>query len=137
MRELCYKARELLIEEGNVVCVDAPVTVRHDTAYAQLSSLIMLGRYAETSMANFMISWNYFEWVGMCRTLTTFLWVRLLFLSFIKCMLTQPRRLRGPWILQSRVIPPASMSQSPLSRSNNANTREPRITTDNHRLWLL
>ena len=28
MRELCYKARELLIEEGNVVTVDAPVTVR-------------------------------------------------------------------------------------------------------------
>lgn len=28
MRELCYKARELLIEEGNVVLVDAPVTVR-------------------------------------------------------------------------------------------------------------
>ena len=27
MRELCYKARELLIEEGNVVAVDAPVTV--------------------------------------------------------------------------------------------------------------
>lgn len=27
MRELCYKARELLIEEGNVVSVDAPVTV--------------------------------------------------------------------------------------------------------------
>jgi hypothetical protein len=27
VRELCYKARELLIEEGNVVGVDAPVTV--------------------------------------------------------------------------------------------------------------
>lgn len=27
VRELCYKARELLIEEGNVVAVDAPVTV--------------------------------------------------------------------------------------------------------------
>lgn len=27
MREVCYKARELLIEEGNVVSVDAPVTV--------------------------------------------------------------------------------------------------------------
>jgi hypothetical protein len=28
VRELCFKARELLIEEGNVVNVDAPVTVR-------------------------------------------------------------------------------------------------------------
>jgi hypothetical protein len=28
VRELCHKARELLIEEGNVVGVDAPVTVR-------------------------------------------------------------------------------------------------------------
>ncbi|KZF23314.1 putative serine/threonine protein phosphatase [Xylona heveae TC161] len=31
VRELCYKARELLIEEGNVVGVDAPVTVRIHT----------------------------------------------------------------------------------------------------------
>lgn len=31
VRELCYKARELLIEEGNVVGVDAPVTVREST----------------------------------------------------------------------------------------------------------
>ena len=30
VRELCYKARELLIEEGNVVGVDAPVTVREE-----------------------------------------------------------------------------------------------------------
>ena len=30
VRELCYKARELLIEEGNVVAVDAPVTVRQE-----------------------------------------------------------------------------------------------------------
>lgn len=28
VREVCYKARELLIEEGNVVGVNAPVTVR-------------------------------------------------------------------------------------------------------------
>ena len=27
VKELCHKARELLIEEGNVVGVDAPVTV--------------------------------------------------------------------------------------------------------------
>lgn len=27
VRELCHKARELLIEEGNVVTVNAPVTV--------------------------------------------------------------------------------------------------------------
>jgi len=27
VREICYKAREILIEEGNVVNVDAPVTV--------------------------------------------------------------------------------------------------------------
>lgn len=28
VREICHKARELLIEEGNVVTVTAPVTVR-------------------------------------------------------------------------------------------------------------
>ncbi len=30
VRELCHKARELLVEEGNVVTVTAPVTVRGD-----------------------------------------------------------------------------------------------------------
>ncbi|CRK21834.1 hypothetical protein BN1723_017957, partial [Verticillium longisporum] len=29
VRQLCHKARELLIEEGNVVTVTAPVTVRY------------------------------------------------------------------------------------------------------------
>ncbi len=28
VRELCHKARELLVEEGNVVTINAPVTVR-------------------------------------------------------------------------------------------------------------
>ncbi|KAI9705636.1 MAG: hypothetical protein M1836_006392 [Candelina mexicana] len=35
VRELCYKARELLIEEGNVVSVDAPVTVRRPNVFMQ------------------------------------------------------------------------------------------------------
>lgn len=35
MRELCYKARELLVEEGNVVSVDAPVTVWLGRLHAQ------------------------------------------------------------------------------------------------------
>ena len=39
VRELCYKARELLIEEGNVVGVDAPVTVRAAAPDGPLSPL--------------------------------------------------------------------------------------------------
>ena len=34
VRELCHKARELLIEEGNVVTVNAPVTVRYFSVWS-------------------------------------------------------------------------------------------------------
>lgn len=53
VRELCYKARELLIEEGNVVTVNAPVTVRLPcSALALTSPMLMRPRYAATSTAS-------------------------------------------------------------------------------------
>lgn len=49
VRELCYKARELLIEEGNVVSVDAPVTVGLSFKYLAEEALTGNARYVVTS----------------------------------------------------------------------------------------
>jgi len=47
VRELCYKARELLIEEGNVVTVNAPVTVCRPFSTLLLTfPMLMRARYA-------------------------------------------------------------------------------------------
>jgi hypothetical protein len=43
VRELCHKARELLIEEGNVVTVTAPVTICGDI-HGQFHDLMELFR---------------------------------------------------------------------------------------------
>lgn len=40
VREICHKARELLIEEGNVVTVTAPVTVRRILRHSADSTLM-------------------------------------------------------------------------------------------------
>jgi hypothetical protein len=53
VRELCYKARELLIEEGNVVTVNAPVTVSHLPLFHS-RPLLTTFRYAATFTANSM-----------------------------------------------------------------------------------
>lgn len=45
VREICYKARELLIEEANVVTVDAPVTICGDI-HGQFHDLMELFRVA-------------------------------------------------------------------------------------------
>jgi hypothetical protein len=53
VRELCYKARELLIEEGNVVTVNAPVTVCRPFSPLLLTRpMLMRARYAATFTAS-------------------------------------------------------------------------------------
>ena len=56
VRELCHKARELLIEEGNVVTVTAPVTVcqgfPEEGSVMPTATKCSLSRYAAISMAS-------------------------------------------------------------------------------------
>lgn len=55
VRELCYKARELLIEEGNVVTVNAPVTVSLGLSLIHLGRpMLTISRYAAISTVSFM-----------------------------------------------------------------------------------
>jgi hypothetical protein len=81
VRELCHRARELLIEEGNVVTVTAPVTVSLSMDALDITrmgidqSFSTIIRYAAISTANFMISWSYSALAAMFPTQIISLWV--------------------------------------------------------------
>ena len=77
VREVCYKARELLIEEGNVVGVDAPVTVGFLVLRKMKTWLTGNDyRFAVTSTASSMILWSCSVSAAMCQIPTTCSWVR-------------------------------------------------------------
>lgn len=63
------KAREILMEEGNVQYVDSPVTVR------SIIEMGLMSRYAVTSTDNSLISWNCSKLEDIVRKPITFLWV--------------------------------------------------------------
>ena len=97
VREVCYKARELLIEEGNVVGVDAPVTVGF--LILRKTKTLLTGdcyRFAVTSMANSMISWSCSASAVMSQTRTTDSWVCvcLALNAWTRGLLTDDRRFR-------------------------------------------
>lgn len=56
VKVLCAKAREILVEEGNVQRVDSPVTVRyikhHASPLSHLLSFLLHYRFAEIFMDN-------------------------------------------------------------------------------------
>lgn len=93
VRQLCHKAREILIEEGNVVTVTAPVTVclykLLQLQWGEAGFMGFLGsrreslwtnvpfpRYAATSTVNSTISWSYSGSAAMFQTQTISSWVR-------------------------------------------------------------
>jgi len=91
VKRLCLKAREILIEEGNVQVVDSPVTVR--TASGPSSYLVvpdsqpisphgflilylaMAHRYVGTSTDSFLTSWNYSRSADSAQRRTISSWV--------------------------------------------------------------
>lgn len=68
VKALCAKAREILVEEGNVQRVDSPVTVcwwiflhciaKKNNTFLKMAAFFHLNRCAAISTANFMISRN-------------------------------------------------------------------------------
>jgi hypothetical protein len=75
VKQLCLKAREILIEEGNVQVVDSPVTVRYSTA-AIVGRDRPRVRYAVTSMGNFGICFNSSTSAANAQRPTICSWVR-------------------------------------------------------------
>lgn len=90
VKALCAKAREILVEEGNVQRVDSPVTVSFlfiiFNAHHFLSYLLMMihiimfltrNRYAVIFMDNFTISKSYSKLVEMFLKRITYSWETL------------------------------------------------------------
>ena len=75
VKQLCLKAREILIEEGNVQVVDSPVTVRRGIAGVMDRDRRRV-RYAVTSMGNFGICFNCSTLADNVQRQTTCSWVR-------------------------------------------------------------
>lgn len=102
VKALCAKAREILVEEGNVQRVDSPVTVSPNICFKFFfhwferkklfgeinerggiiimvcALLFSFYRYVAIFMANFMISKNCLKSAAMCPKRTTCLWAILL-----------------------------------------------------------
>ncbi|KAF7563280.1 hypothetical protein G7046_g847 [Stylonectria norvegica] len=95
VRELCHKARELLIEEGNVVTVNAPVTICGDI-HGQFHDLMELFR------------------VGGDVPDTSYLFMGELLLTFVSMLAP----LTGAPSLQATLSIEASTRSSPSSSSS-------------------
>lgn len=77
VKDLCLKAREILVEEANVQWIDAPVTVSSCCcAWASLGPEKDAHRSAATFMASSSTSWSSFAWEGCVQIATTSSWVR-------------------------------------------------------------
>lgn len=81
VKQLCLKAREVLIEEGNVQHVDSPVTVRHFPLLKHLSSHIEK-RYVATFTANSTTCLNFSKWAARALAPIISSWVKFLLSPF-------------------------------------------------------
>jgi hypothetical protein len=85
VKALCAKAREILVEEGNVQRVDSPVTVSlflffllrrcSSASMNHHSPFVSCCRSAVIFMGNFTISRSFLKSVAMCRRQIIYLWV--------------------------------------------------------------
>ena len=85
VKDLCLKAREILIEEGNVQYVDSPVTVSGILIrLRQNSKLILSHRYAGIYMGSSLIYWSSSRLEATVPRQITSSWVSLLRLPAVR-----------------------------------------------------
>ena len=120
VKMLCTKAREILVEESNVQCVDSPVTICGDI-HGQMFDLLELFRVGGKNRSSTGDTRIRFSLSRRCAT----------------DELSLPGRLCRSRLLQRGNVPPAARTQSALSRSDHLDSRQSRISSNHASLRLL
>lgn len=149
VKDLCLKAREILIEEGNVQYVDSPVTVSLPLHPPSCIKTQISLQICGDIHGQFFDLLELFKVGGDCPE-TNYLFMgkhrvasQLILesasvpLIYLTILLTTTRRLRGSRILFGGNVPAPAPAQGPLSGQDNPDPRQSRVTANHPSLWIL
>lgn len=120
VKRLCLKAREILLEEGNVQVVDAPVTV---SSFSALPSSFLISHLDMWRHSRPILRYDgafQSRWLLPTDKLSLHGYIHFSSLFFYSSFF---RRLCRSWFLLCRNIFASSRSQSSISRSYHSHTR--------------